>query len=939
MKLKIQFIAAILIAAALTNLRAIDDSQVREFTLNNGLRVITYEMHNSPVIFSELTYDVGSKHESYGQTGISHAVEHMMFKGTRRFDKGSIAELISVNGGVFNAFTSADRTCYYELLPKNKIELAFDIESERMFKCLFDPEEFTSEMNVIMEERKMRTENSAAGRRREEVNTLLYKSHPYRNPVIGWPEDLKSITREQAYKYYHTYYTPNNATLVLVGDFDTAAMLKLVEKYFGRVPRGPQIEPKKFARVPQDGKKILEFSHPDILRESVQMYFAAPLRFSADGPALYVAGTLLSGRSATSRLYKKLVREEKLCESISGGAGFSKDPGTFQISASLMDGADMAEVERLIWHEIDSLGNYPVIDYDLQKIKNKLAFSELTGDQKPGDVGPRLSMYENYVGWEAINSWSDLIIAVTKEDIMRVIKTYIRPENMVAVYSRPAVKDSLATVSGTVAAVDEEELDETPADSTGMGELAIDFEADVVAKTGLLARLFGKENVRTLYKPSLEDILPANPVGPRIDSLRLNNGVPVYFIEDHNFPTFYLLGALETGRLQENKDQPGLRQFMNAMLGRGTENYTYDEIVEEKSYTPYQLKVSQSWSRITLQGYSLTRDADKMLNMTYETLAYPSFPEEQMEKVRPVMISSAKKVKATETMQAFYAMFEQVFAGHQYALPYGGDPDVLKTITRDDLLAMHDKYFSPANLKLIAVGDFDRAWLAEKLNATLGQWEKPSGDEWLTFDQIHAISGKSVHVFTNPEYKQCRVDIAFNPVEGGLTSANPDREAIAILEHILCGSTLTSRMGIKLRDEQGLCYGIKSNLWVRDHGGYWNIRTNVDKENVARMIQGMLDEIALIQGEGVTDKELLEAKTRKIGLLPLLISTADDIGATVFDAMTENKPLDYFDGRRERLIAVTKEDVQRVARQYLDVNNYIIGVSGDLAEDALDEFK
>ncbi len=910
-------------------LYGIDDDNVKEFTLDNGLRVITYEMHTSPIIYSRLTYNIGSKYETYGQTGISHIVEHMMFKGTKRFPKGTIAELISANGGVFNAFTSNDITVYYELLPKNKIELAFDIESERMHKCKFDPEEFKSEIGVISEERKQRTDNSAAGKLREELNTLIYKSHPYQNPVIGWMHDIQSITRDEAYAYYKSHYTPNNATLVLVGDFESVEILKKVEKYFGKIPRGSEVELQEFLRVEQVGKKILEFKHPDILNEQISMHFSAPKRFDEGGAALYVAGRILCSKSATSRLKKRLVRQEKLCSSSAGGLGFRKDPGTFSISAKLLPGKEINEVEKIIWEEIDSLANYPVIEYDLQKLKNKINFTELTGDQYISKVGGKIGLYENYVGWRNINRWNELVTAVTKEDIMRVTKKYLVPENMVICYSSPDT-----TSSGKVSTKIEAEAEpETDAE--------IDLETGEKVKKGFFTKLFGlgKEDVRMLYKPTLSDILAPDPIAPLIDSLILDNGVPLYIYEDHTFPTVYVMAFIETGRIPENAERTGVRGFTKAMLTRGTLTRTYDELLEEISFTPYQFDVSQSWDKIIFQGYSLVKDVDKMLNFTYDAIANPSFPEDQIEKLRPRFISNAENFKKTETMQAFYAMFEDVFEGHQYSLPYAGNVEVFENLTRADLIEFHEKYYSPERMKLVAVGDFDKQWIREKLNKTLGQWDKISGDEFLPFTRIKLIKGKTVYVFPNPEYKQCRVDIAFNPNEGGIMSDNPDLDAIRILENILCGSSLTSRMGVELRDKQGLSYGIESNLWIRDQGGYWNIRTKLDKKNLSKMIHGIFNEIEKVQKEGVTSEELNKAKSRRIALLPLATRTPDDVAHIVFNQLQKHRPLDYFDKKRERIMAVTMEDVQRVANKYLDVHNYIISVSGNLAEDALDKFK
>jgi len=919
-------------------LSGIEDAKVNEYVLDNGLRVITYEMHTAPVIYSRLTYNVGSKYEPHGQTGISHIVEHMMFKGTRRFPKGTIAELISANGGVFNAFTSNDVTVYYELLPKNKIELAFDIESQRMYKCEFDPAEFESEIKVIMEERKQRTENQAAGKKREELNTLLYKSHPYRNPVIGWMEDIENITRDQAFAHYKKYYTPNNATLVLTGDFDTAEIIKTVEKYFGKAPKGPGLEQPRFFNVEQDGKKILEFKHPDILNESISMYFAAPTRFREDGAALYVLGNILCSRSATSRLNKRLVRQEKLCKNTGGGLGFSKDPRPFSIYASLLPDASLKDVKAIIWEEIDSLKNHLVADYDLQKIKNKLAFKELTGDQYISDVGNRIATYDNYVSWQHINQWDDMVAAVTQEDIMRVANKYFDEDRLVVCYSLP---DSSAKVSDSrLEKYGDEEIEDSAHDTGNIAAPEIDFDDDVASKSGLLSRLFGsKENVRELYKPRLSEVLAPSPIAGLVDSFKLDNGVPVYTIENHDFPTVYIMGFIETGRLPEDAENPGIRIFTNSMLARGTAKHTYEELLEERSFTPYQFDFGQSWNKIVFTGYSLKQDADKMLQESCEILSEPIFPEEEMDKVHPRLISNAKNFKKTETMKAFYTMFEQVFEGHQYALPYAGTVVTFENTTRDDLIRFYNKYYSPDRLKMVVVGDFDKGWIQKKLNNTYGRWEHPSGDENVGFTKIKPIQGKYVYIFNNPEYKQCRLDMAFNPIDGGITTDIEDYETLKILEHILCGSSLTSRMGVELRDKQGLSYGIKSTLWIRDHGGYWNIRTELDKGNIVKMIQGILAEIENVQKEGITEEELNKAKARKISLLTLRTRTVDDIAGIIFNQLRDNQPLDHFDQRRNAIMAVTKEDVQRLANKYLDVNNYIISVSGDLDENSLDMFK
>jgi len=929
-------IVLILISVFLAPLEALDDSKVQEFELDNGLHVITYEMHTAPMIYSKLTYNVGAKYEPYGQTGISHIVEHMMFKGTERFSKGKISKIISDNGGIFNAYTSSDVTVYYELLPKNKIDLAFDIESSRMHECKFDPEEFKSEIGVIQEERKQRTENRYQGQRREEINSIIYKSHPYKDPVIGWMHDISSITREQAYSYYKKYYTPNNATLVLSGDFDTEEILNKVKKYYGDIPSGPELPEQEFRRVNSVGKKSLEYKHSDITDESIKMYFNAPTRIHEDGPALYIAGKILAGRSATSRLYKRLVREEELCNMAGGGLSFSKDPRTFGITAGLLPGSSIEEVEKVIWEEIDSLKNSPVEDYDLQKIKNKIEFEEITGDQYISQIGGQIGTYENYFGWEFINEWTDLIQQVGKQDIMAAAKKYLRPDNLFVCYSYPDSSEEFPEeINLNAEKKDKEEQ---------KGPVAKNKDYQENKNSGLFANIFSifqkkEKPVEELYKPKLEKVSSPRPIKPLIDSLKLDNGVPVYVIENHDFPTTFIVGFIKTGRVRENQEYPGIRSFVEKMLKRGTAERSYNEMLEERSFTPYQLHNGQSWNVISFSGYSLKKDTDKMLKGMYDAMANPVFPEEQIEKIRPRLVSSAENFKKSERMKAFYKMFETVFEGHQYAIDHAGDPEAFKQLTREELVNFYKKYYSPDKLKLIAVGDFDKNWIAEKLNKHIGQWERESGDPELEFGEIDAIEEKTVFVYNNPEYKQCRVDIAFNPVKGGIKKGNPDIPAIKILERVLCGSSLTSRMGVELRDNRGLAYNIKSNLWIREHGGYWNIRPKTSKENIKEMIEGIFEQIELVQEEGITKDELEKAKYRGISLLSYRVRAKDDMGNLVYNMLRYGQPLDYFDKSKKRIMAVTLEDVKRVANKYLDTENYIISVSGNLEEDALDSFK
>ena len=270
-----------------------EEGKVYRHKLDNGLIVLTMERHIAPLIYHQLTYKVGSRNEQLGITGISHVVEHMMFKGTPRYGKGEASKIISNNSGIFNAFTSNDMTSYYEYLPANKIEVAMDIESDRMQNSSFNADEFDSEIEVIKQERRMRSESKAGGILNEAMNSVAYDSHPNRDPVIGWPSDLDNMKREEAYNYYKTYYTPNNAFLILVGDFNTDKILELVKKYYSSIPSGPEVKNIRSFEQPQKVRKSFTLYHADNTNPSLRMAFHVPNYQDSAAAALRMFGMIL----------------------------------------------------------------------------------------------------------------------------------------------------------------------------------------------------------------------------------------------------------------------------------------------------------------------------------------------------------------------------------------------------------------------------------------------------------------------------------------------------------------------------------------------------------------------------------------------------------------------------------------------------------------------
>ena len=321
---------------------------IKEFRLDNGLQVLILEDHAVPLVTVQVWYRVGSRNERPGITGISHFLEHMMFKGTPKYGPGLYTQLIQRYGGTQNAFTSYDMTAYYSVLPSARLELALDLEADRMAHLLLDPQEIKAEREVVKEERRLR-ENAPTGPMYEVLGALAYKAHPYHWPTIGWMSDIESITREELEAHYKTYYVPNNATVIIVGDVDTSQTMAAVRRYFESLPQGPPPPPVRPPEPPQLGEHRAEIPRPTALA-ALAMAYHIPAFDHADALPLEVLGQILS-QGQSSRLYRDLVYQRQLATSISANADLRIDPGLFTIVSMVQAGKTPAEVEAAVYEQ------------------------------------------------------------------------------------------------------------------------------------------------------------------------------------------------------------------------------------------------------------------------------------------------------------------------------------------------------------------------------------------------------------------------------------------------------------------------------------------------------------------------------------------------------------------------------------------------------------
>ncbi len=404
------------------------DLKVTEKVLPNGLKVLLKEVHKAPVATFQIWYKVGSRNESLGKTGLSHMLEHMMFKGTKKYGPKTFSQTVQRNGGNDNAFTSHDYTAYFETFASDRIEISLDLESDRMQNLMIDPNEFLSERDVVKEERRMRYEDDPVNSMTEQMMSVAFSAHPYQWPVIGWMADISSFTRDDLYQHYRTYYEPNNATIVIVGDIDSQKLLARIEQYFGGIPRGPEV--RKVTAV--------EPKHPGERRVVVKRQAELPAVFAGynvptlkhpDSYALEVLqGVLSSGKS--SRLYKSLVYEKQIALYAGGDYdNVSADPNLFYLYAGVMPGKTTEEVEKALYTEIDRFKAEPVTGEELQTAKNQIEASFIMGQDSNFNQAMLLGQFESVASWKLLEKYVDNIRAVSKEDVMRVAKEYFSEDN------------------------------------------------------------------------------------------------------------------------------------------------------------------------------------------------------------------------------------------------------------------------------------------------------------------------------------------------------------------------------------------------------------------------------------------------------------------------------------------------------------------------------
>ncbi|OGI22872.1 MAG: hypothetical protein A2287_10365 [Candidatus Melainabacteria bacterium RIFOXYA12_FULL_32_12] len=846
-----------------------------EYKLDNGLKVLFQNHPCSPSATFMVWYKVGSRNETPGKTGISHFLEHLSFKKTEFFDNGQVVAEITRNGGAFNAFTSRDFTSYYESFATNKLELAMIIESQRMHKLILQEDDREKEVGVILSELEKNLDNPYSvlevGLREK-----AYIHHPYKNPIIGWEEDIKSITLDDLNEYYNNFYAPNNATIVVVGNFDQKQTLELIKKHFGSIPP-KEINYKITKESPQKSTRRTIIKKPGS-SPIVKLAYHIPSAQNKDIFPLIVFSEMLN-IGVSGRTYQSLV-ETQIATDISVSAEVSKDPGLFTIIATLFPGISHKEAEKRILNEINSIiDSRPPTKDEIEKTKRRITSSFEFNRDGTYKLAYLLGYYDTVDTYKFVDNYVDNIQKVTIDEIKDAVKNYLDISNATIADFIPSHAEPKKFVAT---------YDYTP-----------------------------HETIHHIYKTPpilIEDKITAAPIS--FSKKTLNNGMKVLFTENKTSNTVKLYGTIYAGNMFSSLVNPALPSVCGGMLNRGSKGKSKFEIADEVESRGASVGISNIGEAVNFSLSSTTNDFPFILDILAKILMEPSFPEDEFDKYKHLSIAGMRQKKYIPAYLARLAFSQMVYPRHHvlYSYAFSTQEKQIKQITLDDVRSFYETFYSSNTVILGIAGNFKAEEVFKLVEERFGHWEPKKMPE----PQIKRISlqkkYKEKAIFVEGKTE---AEVIFGHF-GNLARKDPDFHKATVMNFILGGSgALSSRIGKRIREDLGLVYSISSGFNALMIPGSWSVRFGVDTHYADITIQALKEELVRFIEEGITDSELDLAKSCLIGSYPLRFANNSGIAKSLLINEFYELGDNYLNEYPSIIGEITKEDVNQAAKKYI----------------------
>ena len=889
--------------AAKTDVAAPPTIPFTKYHLDNGLEVILAPDKRLPIVAVNIWYHVGAANEEPARTGFAHLFEHMMFTGTKHVPRGLDDRLLEAAGGVdSNASTSFDRTNYFDTLPANQLELGLWIHADRMGYLLdaLDQKALANQQDVVRNERRETMENRPYGVADEALFHLLFpEGHPYRPAIMGSHADIQSARLADVRDFFKRYYRPNNATLVIAGDFDPANARRLVQKYFGPFMRGPEVAKPAITTAPITTERRLTVND-QVELPRVDLAWLTPPAFAPGDAELKIAAEILAG-GKSSRLYKKLVYDLQLAQSVSADQDSYVQTSIFGLEALARPGHTNPELEAAIDAELSRLVQEGPTQAEVDRARNGIERRMFEGLEKVGGNGGRanrLNYYNQYTGDPGyLPKDVERYRRVTPDDVRSVVAKWLSKNSRAVIYAERGEK-----------------------------KLAPDLPAQAIQVSGPQTESINADEAWRKRPPKAAGaIVPHLPVPV---AFKLKNGLTVYHLQRTEPPIITARLVVNAGLLANPLDSPGVADFSLSLLDEGTTTRDSLGIADEFALLGADISAQTQRDVSTVEVSALASTFPQTLNLFADIVLHPTFPAAEVARVRQSRLAAIVTSRDDPSILSD-AAFRRALYGKSH--PYGqtslGSEASITAATDAALKSFWQTWFRPNNAALIVVGAIDRRQLQSLVEREFGGWAAAPVPERLIARTLppKATADRLV-VVDKPGVNQTALRVG----RVAASRATPDFYALQLLNEIF-GGAYTSRLNANIREEKGYAYGAFSRFDFGRSPGPFAVVTSVRGDATAPAVKEIDHELTRIMEKAPEATEFAQARNSLVRSLPGAFETNAGISGAFANLFAYALPLDYYARLPGNLASVLPNAVEQAAKRYLDPSSMVVVAVGEQA--------
>lgn len=882
--------------------------QYEQYELANGLKVILHQDKSDPIVAMATVVHVGSNREKPGRTGFAHFFEHMSFNDSENVPKGANRKMIPELGGTRNGGTWSDGTIYYEVVPKDAFDKLLWIDSDRLGYMINTVDQGTleREKQVVKNEKRQRVDNRPYGHTGHVIKKALYpKDHPYNWTVIGDLEDLQAATLDDVREFYDTYYVPANATLVIAGDIDFAETKQKVEQWFGEIKAGPAVGPMKPQSVTLENTKKLYHEDNFAKLPEIRLTFPTVEEYHPDAYALNALGQILSsGKNAI--LYKTIVEQQKLAPAAYAYNSSQQVAGTFTIQVRANAQVDLDSVHSAIEQAINSFEQQGFTDEQLTQIKAEQETSFYYGIESILDKALQLGIYNEYAGSASFIS-QDIanITAVTRDDIMRVFKQYIKNKPAIITSFVPKNQQELAVTNSIKAPVVEEHISQNAEPEF--------VENDEIKYTKTVTKHDRSE-------PPLTE-LPKLTV-PSVWQRNIENGMKIYGIEQSELPVVNFNLTIAGGALLDAQGKQGTAYLMGQLLNEGTANKTPQQLEQAIGLLGATINVSANRESLRIYGRTLAKNLEQTIALASEMLLEPRWDNAEFERLKATRLTRIKQAQGNASAIAANA-FSKIVYGEKHAasLPVGGIANSIQAIELADLKAFYQANITPKNAKFHLVGAINE----KQAVSTLAPFNKWQGSQVALPVQpkVSVIDKPQVYFIDLPDAKQSVIYVGKPTIAGD----DPKFYPLNVANNRL-GGGMSARLAQTLRIQKGYTYGAYSYIPETSYQSPFiassQVRTNVTLESleIFKQLIGDYQQTYTEADLAVTKNMIIKGNSRRFETLNGLLDMLENMSRF-------NLASDYIEQQQAFVEQAELEDIHQLIATYLNEQQMVYVVVGD----------